>query len=426
MKLETIVNKFLSNHSYLGMGAGKLSKQWGVDKDLVYEAKDRARKIIAADEKATLSNIISQQEEQIVQYIGSDVSEDSLTKKFESPIPLSPEEIEKLVKVDNISTRITKISDKLMANGKWTYSVDISVNGKDFYNKEELNKKLVELFPKVLPIKKISSTKKSSNRALFICISDDHAGAVNLVAKKWDTEEYKKRLLKISEKVKSLGEKFEELHILSLGDQLNGWNSQTTRGGHEVKSLSNRDQFDMYTEGRVAFYDDLFTSDIAHSIYIHEVENSNHSGKDFSYISNKFLEMYVKQRFPFIKYNSYLAPINHIEYGIHTIGFTHGKDEALMIRNLPLKLDPKTDLYLYQYFEKRGIYPTDRRVTLFKGDLHSYAVEKGKFGRYVNIPSLMGSTDWTMVNFGETEAGALIEIVDKETTDITHLPIWFV
>jgi hypothetical protein len=96
-----------------------------------------------------------------------------------------------------------------------------------------------------------------------------------------------------------------------------------------------------------------------------------------------------------------------------------------MKKPLPLKLDPRTDLFLFQYFDKKGYSASERRITLYKGDLHQYALDKGKFGRYINIPSIMGPTDWTEVNFGDSEGGAVLEIFEKNSKNIQHIPIWF-
>jgi hypothetical protein len=290
-----------------------------------------------------------------------------------------------------------------------------------------LKLKLKELFPDTKPIT-LPVAKFVQEKALVILISDDHAGAVNdssIFGNTWNGKKYKERLLKISEEAKKLGQIFEEVHIISLGDQMNGWNSQTTRGGHEVKSTSNKEQFDIYTAGRVAFYNDLFTSRVSQKYYVHDVENSNHTGMDFSYMANRFLEMYIETKFPSVIRKSYFLPVETFDYGIHTIGFTHGKDESLMKRPMPLKLDPKTDLFLFQFFDKKGYSPSERRITMYKGDLHSYALDKGKFGRYINVPSIMGPTDWTEVNFGDCEGGAILEVFEKNSKAVTQIPIWF-
>ncbi len=427
MIIDTLTQKFISQPKNLEMGAGKLSLRWKCTKEEIYEAKEKARKILFAVKQAELQDIIATQEDQIAKFIGSETSSKGVTKNFESNRPLSPKEIEDLAQVDNIATRITRVWDKLNTNGKWTYAIDIKFSGENFYSKDELKARLKEIFPDLKPTT-LPIVKNISEKALVILISDDHAGAVienSIFDNEWNGTKYKKRLLQISNEVKKLATKFEEVHVLSLGDQMNGWNSQTTRGGHEVKSLSNKEQFDIYTSARVAFYNDLLTSGVSKTYIIHDVENSNHTGKDFSYMANKFLEMYLEAKFPEVLRQSYFLPVESFDYGIHTIGFTHGKDEQLMKRPFPLKLDPKTDLFLFQYFDKKGYSPTKRRVTLYKGDLHQYAMDKGKFGRYVNIPSVMGSTDWTEMNFGDAEGGAVLEIFEKDSTSIQHIPIWF-
>lgn len=427
MNIEKIVDTFIQKPNYLDMGAGKLSKRWNCTKDDIYKAKEQARAFINSSQLTELQNIISEQEDVIAKYIGSETSDGVTLKKFESARPLSPEEIKELAQVDGINTRVARVWDKLLPNGKWIYSIDIRYDINDFYNVEQLKEKLKEIFPSI-PATSLPVIKDFSEKALIILISDDHAGAViqnSMFGNEWNEHIYTERLLKVSNEAKKLGTKFEEVHIISLGDQMNGWNSQTTRGGHEVKSLSNREQFDIYTRARVAFYDDILCSGIAKDYIIHDVENSNHAGKDFSYIANRFLDMYLENKYPTVERKSYLLPVESFDYGIHTIGFTHGKDEKLMTRAMPLKLDPKTDLFLFQYFDKKGISPSERRITLYKGDLHQYALDKGKFGRYVNIPSMMGSTDWTEINFGNTEGGAILEIFDKNSRSVQHVPVWF-
>jgi hypothetical protein len=427
MNIEKIVDTFIQKPNYLDMGAGKLSKRWNCTKDDIYKAKEEARAFINSSKLTELQNIISEQEDVIAKYIGSETSDGATLKKFESARPLSPEEIKELAQVDGINTRVARVWDKLLPTGKWIYSIDIRYNIDEFYSRQELEEKLKEIFPSI-PSASLPIVKEFSEKALVILISDDHAGAViqnSMFGNEWNEEIYTERLLKISNEAKKLGTKFEEVHIISLGDQMNGWNSQTTRGGHEVKSLSNREQFDIYTRARVAFYDDILCSGLAKNYIIHDVENSNHAGKDFSYIANRFLDMYLENKYPTVERKSYLLPVDSFDYGIHTIGFTHGKDEKLMTRPMPLKLDPKTDLFLFQYFDKKGISPSERRITLYKGDLHQYALDKGKFGRYVNIPSMMGSTDWTEINFGNTEGGAILEIFDKHSRSVQHVPVWF-
>jgi hypothetical protein len=402
-----ILKKFKEKPSYLKMGAGKLSKLWGCTVEDIYNAKKQYREADQEDQPKMIGKQESSNEEVI---------------KYESSKPLSPEEIKELVKVDGYKTKVTKILHRLQANGKWVYSVSIDVANKHFYNDKEFISSLKKIFnskPTVLP------SIKHSDKIAVVLISDDHLGNMNILLPAWTKEQYQQRLSLIVQELMSYPEKFEEVHIVSLGDQLNGWNAQTTRGGHEVKSLSNEEQFDCYVEGRKDFYDKLFTSGVAGKYFVHDLENSNHSGKGFSYMANKCLQYYLSAQYPSVKQISYKEPYGFIKLGINVIGFTHGKDEQFMMRPLPLKLDPKTDLMMYQKFDRKGFSPTKYNLTLYKGDLHSYSMDRGKFGRYINVPSIMGSTDYTELNFGPTPAGALIEIFTRDSKVIKRMEIFY-
>lgn len=433
MKIDKITQKFLSNPTYLENGAGLLAKRFSVTKETIYKAKERARAIITADEKAELQEIIADQEDQLATYIGSKPNEDGngAVKTYQSTRPLSPEEIEKLSGVDGINTYVSRFWDKLQTNGIWTYSIDVRFRIKDFYSKEDLKDKLKELFPEVKPIDLpvITTSRVVQDKLLVIVLADDHAGAVsdNMMFdnEEYTREVYEKRLLKVVEEVVKLGNVFDEVIVLSLGDQLNGWNSQTTRGGHEVKSVSNKDQFDMYIKARRVFYDTLFSSGVTDQYTVYDIENSNHSGLGFSYMANQYLDVYIELKYPQVTRESVENIIGGIEYGQHLILMTHGKDEKVQKRPLPYNLNEKTDLLIYDYAQNKGYSPYSYSITFYKGDLHSYGIQLGKFGRYINVPSIIGNMDYSDINFGNSKPGALLEIFDKETSTVQSQAIWF-
>jgi hypothetical protein len=206
---------------------------------------------------------------------------------------------------------------------------------------------------------------------------------------------------------------------------MNGWNSQTTRGGHEVTSKTNKEQFDEYTSARVAFYDELFQSGMSQNYFVHDVENSNHTGNGFSYMANQFLDMYLQGKYPQVSRISYHEAIGGFEYGNHVILLGHGKDERFMKKPMPAILDPKTDLYLYDYLSNQRYCPADMNVTFYKGDLHQHGLQNGKFGRYVNVPALSGASDYGDLNYGNTKGGALLEVLDRTSYRISSQAIWF-
>lgn len=431
MKKAEIVQEMLNRRYLLKKGANELSKIFKVKKDLIYKAKEEIKEFLHKVETTELSNIISDQEDEIVKYLGSDSTKTSSIQKFESSKPLSPKEIETLVGVDNISTYVNKVLDRQLANGKWIYTVDVRFKVTDFYSEEDLKSKLKDIFTQNTPIR----NKKNliySDKCLNIILSDDHCGAINetgLFSEPGDRGKiqnpYSVKLKRLFDEIINLNQEFDEINIISLGDQLNGFNKQTTRGGHEVNSLSNKDQFDIYVKARKEFYDLLFSSEISQLYNIFEVNNSNHSGNGFSYMANSALELYIDSKFNNVVFRNIQDLIDGYEYGRHLFLFTHGKDDKFQKKPMPLNLDAKTDLWVYDWLSNKNYNPKEYFVTLYKGDLHSYNIQLGKFGRYCNIPSIAGNSDYSDINFGPSKPGAILEVVHKMENKISTTPIWF-
>lgn len=428
MTIQDLTLKFITHPHNLEMGAGKLSGRYGVTREDIYKAKIEARKLLHAAEVAELQETVKTQSVELAKYVGSESTEGGSIRKYETDRPLLKHEVEELVGADGIVTTVARVWEKMQPNNKWTYSIDVRYKVQDFYTTDELQEKLKELMPNLTPYT-IPTAPSASTEALIVLIADDHVGAVNssnvFGASLGYVFSYRERLLQVSFEIKKLGKKFDEVHLISLGDQLNGWNSQTTRGGHEVKSLSNKEQFDQYVRARTDFYNDLFTSGVSNNYIVHEVDNSNHSGNGFSYMANQFLFMYLQGKFPQVKTDSSKEIIEGFEYGNHVVLFGHGKDEKFMKKPMPAVLNPQTDLYIYDYLSARRFCPQDSHVTFYKGDLHQHGLQNGKFGRYVNVPAISGNSDYGDINYGNTKGGALLETLDKLSYRITSQNIWF-
>lgn len=348
--------------------------------------------------------------------------------EFTSDKPLNREQIEKLYGIDGIGTRLATYWNKQLPSGKYLISALIKCEIEDFYSQEELEAKLKDIFPKVEP-KRVHKAENPSDSALFVYLADDHCGndmKNSIYGKEYKASTYLSRLEYVADGVIYSGIKHKDLFIVNLGDEVDGWNKQTTRGGHELdSSLSNKEQFDIYTESRKKFYDEIFASGVAENYTVINLNNSNHSGNDLSYIINKSLEFYITARYPEVTFKNVEKFIDVIEYGKHVFAYCHGKDEKLMKSPFPLNLDSKTDLWLFEFFDKLGYSPNDYYTHTIKGDLHKYNVNIGKSGRYVNVPSVAGGSTWIELNFGDSRAGALMEIVQKESPNIASIPIWF-
>lgn len=373
---------------------------------------------------ADLENEVVEQAKIIEEKVNNDGSKDL---KILSNKALSRKEIEELYGVDNISTKLSNYWNKETPSGKFITSAFIKCLIEDFYSVSELESKLKEIFPTFAPIR-FSNRNLFPTKALFVYISDDHCGSVlknSLYNNEYSGKTYAQRLLELSSQIRELNQTFEKVFIISLGDEMDGYNAKTTRYDHSLDSQSNKEQFDIYTTARTIFYNDLFTSNISNDYTIVNLNNSNHTGLGFSYIANKAVEYYIQGRFPQVKIQNIEKFIETLEYGNHIFGFTHGKDEKYMKSPLPLNLDSKTDLWLFDYYDNKGYSPKKHWISTVKGDIHKYNVNIGKSGRYVNIPSISSGSTWIEHNYGNSTPGAVLEIVYPNTRNIQSTPIWF-
>ena len=78
---------------------------------------------------------------------------------------------------------------------------------------------------------------------------------------------------------KELHGRFEELHIYSLGDMLDGYNGETVRGGHALdQNMDNATAFNVYVNAKLDLIENILDADLADKIVIRNVVNDNHSG----------------------------------------------------------------------------------------------------------------------------------------------------
>lgn len=421
MNINKITQEFLNNAKLLNtnyISNPKLAKRFGVSVDDIIKSKTHARALIAAGESAiifeqstkSLREIFPEVYEQ-AKVTGSetDVKQGIKKTSIKSPKPLSPKEIEELVGVDGINSYIARVWDKSSKNGtEWDYSVDIRNNIKDFYSQDELKGKLKELFPDKITTFNKPNTYKQDNTSLVIYLSDDHLGLL-LEEGRYTKLDYLSRLVKVAEGI-NYGVEYNEIVIVSLGDQLNGWNNETTRGGHKLNSKNNKEQFDDYVSSRKVFYDMIFSSGKANTYSVIEVNNSNHSGLDFSYMANEWLKLYVGNKYPSVSFQNSTDLITRVDLKTkHILFVAHGKDEKHQKTPLPKVLDARAEAYITDYILEQGVNPKVADVSFIKGDTHMYAESEGKSFRYVAAPSIADGSDWQRVNFGSSKAGVLIE-----------------
>lgn len=256
----------------------------------------------------------------------------------------------------------------------------------------------------------------TNGKDLIIWLSDIHTGAAvspqSIYQNPYNEEEMKRRFDMILKRVYTeachIGGGFENIVICNLGDSLDGYNGQTTRGGHDLaQNMSNKEQLHTYIKLMTSFIKSI-QEEIKHSnLYYYCVGESNHDG-DFGYAANIALAAILEQ-FD-IKCQVFDKFIGEFKLGDVTYVMCHGKDNKDMFKNLPLTLDVKTENFINEYLDNRGI---SGNVVFVKGDLHQSATTYGRRFTYKSVGSLFGSSEWIHKNFGNTCWSCDYSIVDE-------------
>jgi hypothetical protein len=316
-----------------------------------------------------------------------------------------------------------------MSGGDLRWSVDFKPDSGSIPLEEQLESIRASFKDVIQPIK-IDVKEKDNRKALFIYTSDKHVGAKtssdSLYLNEYNAEVFKERLfhvLEIIHEQHKLHGTFDALYIIDLGDCLDGYNAQTTRGGHALpQNLNNNQQLDTYFEAHKELFDSIVHMNVATRINFIACTNDNHSG-NFGYAANRLVEIYLNCKYPDIQCNIIKKFIDYIQYGQHTFIYTHGKDDKDMKFGFPLRLNEKTEKYINTYIHQHRIQTPNIHVV--KGDLHQANEENSEIFRYKNILSMYGSSKWIMTNFGTNRAGYAYEIVDKYSSRIIKEDIIF-
>ena len=275
-------------------------------------------------------------------------------------------------------------------------------------------------FDKAKPFK-----KQKSKRALKITLSDVHVGMSvkdSLFEYKYGKEEYQNSMDLVFDSVMSeymANGRFDVVIIQDLGDGLDGYNGQTTRGGHSLEqSMSNNEAYRTFIAGKLSLLKRIIESDIANSVEIYDTVNCNHSG-DFGYSASYATKLYIEAVYKNVKYTIFEKFIEHFFYGEHCFIQCHGKDKQYMKSGMPLKLDDKTQRFISQYIDKYKIQ--SRYIHFEKGDLHQIGFNKCKQFDYRNFMSFAPPSNWVQHNFGDGYSGYSIQVIESNTREIKHI-----
>jgi hypothetical protein len=278
-------------------------------------------------------------------------------------------------------------------------------------------------------IKPVKTSKIAVKKAIKVTTSDDHLGLEPnpdgnaLYQYEYGADVYKGSMDKVFNSVIKEYDthgKFDLLLLDNLGDEQDGWNGLTTRGGHHLpQNMTNAEVFDCVVDTKVKILCNLVEANVANKIILRKVVNDNHSG-DFGLIINKAVEKIINRIYSsdVVKIENIERFIEHRTYGKHCFLLTHGKDAKQMFKGLPLNLDPKTINYVNDYINFYNI--KSEFIHLEKGDLHQIGYQKCSTFDYRNFMSFAPPSSWVQHNFGNSYSGYSIQVIPKESNEISH------
>ena len=230
----------------------------------------------------------------------------------------------------------------------------------------------------------------------------------SMYSTKWNRDSIIASALEIIKKTKET-QSSDTLYIDELGDFLDGFNSQTTRGGHHLpQNMTNEEAFDCALEFKMMLVDNL--SGYYDNIVCNNICNDNHAGS-FGYFVNSAFEKIVEKKYPGIKVENHRQFINHYFVGNICFLISHGKDDKTLKFGFKPFLDSKGMEKIDQYCKQNGVYKTAELIVFKKGDSHQCLFDMATSDDfyYFNYPALSPSSQWVQNNFKKGRRGFVNE-----------------
>lgn len=283
-------------------------------------------------------------------------------------------------------------------------------NAKDIFNGISLEE-IKAYCPKTI--------ENASSKSLILNISDMHIGAkvseFALYPNKYDNQEVIDRLKYIIDTVVNLNEDFDEIIINLLGDQLDGMNQQTTRGGHILpQNLDDKEQIHSYIEIMKWFIGSIYKLGVANNLKVYSVDGGNHDGIT-GFAATLALFHYIEAAYPNCQTELFNRNMGHYSVGNHTYILFHGKNFKTMKHGYPKYMDVKTEKLITNYIDYHKL---SGPISFLKGDLHMANTDYTKKFRYRNCLSLFGASEWIMDNYDIGTPGVSFDIIDKSNNII--------
>ena len=310
-------------------------------------------------------------------------------------------------------------------NSKWSHGwlkTKVNVDGVDkdvsvFQRNEngglDLEKVLNDIFEKhfngaTIPERIIPTKSESFDR---LVITDVHIGldpnksGNSMYPMKWGVNEINQTKEKIINEV-LLNKKSDILYIDNLGDYLDGYEAQTTRGGHHLdQCLNTAQQFSVGVEFMIELFD-VFCREYKY-VYYTNITNDNHAG-NFGLICGISIKRVAELKYNNIEVYNQEKFIEHYKRGNHLFLLCHGKDKSLMKYGF-LAVPNKDNIHKVENYISTNRLNNHGEVFIefSKGDSHIYNADMGSSDMftYISYPTLAPNSEYITTNFKKGTRG---------------------
>lgn len=299
------------------------------------------------------------------------------------------------------------LDDKDVKHG-WLKNKDASLFFKNpnFGNEFDVNKVDFEKLFTDVPKIEVTKVKKKDYKGEFdkLVFTDVHVGmdASDKGRNMYNTEWNKTILFeRLTEMVNFTLAKQESkiLYISDLGDFLDGFNGNTTRGGHSLpQNMSNQEAFDVGFMFKVRLLEALAPH--YELIVMRNVCNDNHSG-DFAYFVNQAVKSYINTQLKNVQIINQTSFIDWELVGNYCFVSTHGKDTHNLKFGFKPKIDPNQVNKIVGYLNTQQLLNKGYEIIFEKGDSHLYLFDSATSDvfKYYNYPAFSPSSNWVATNF---------------------------
>jgi hypothetical protein len=336
----------------------------------------------------------------------------STTEKLQSTkLVLPPEHLE-----------VSRVSTNESTGQQWVIHTKESQNKALFeLNKETIRESVKELDLKPLNVAKIGEI---SDKILLVTYTDVHVG-MNIQNDLYDSGFWGEDELieTLRAMVSHIGFRFNnhsKIVVQDLGDFVDGYNGETTRGGHKLpQNMSNTECFKIASKFKIELAKKLAIHGVP--LEFHSVVNDNHGG-DFGNLVNIHVKEVLSYLLPEAKYNISEDFISHYIVGKWAFIICHGKDAKFMKFGFKPQIDQKAKDHIVNYIDKHDLHRY--KIAFCKGDSHQLIRDSSnpKF-EYNSYMALSPSSEWVSTNFAKGRRGFAIEEIDGNLKSFLNIEL---